>query len=141
MTRPHPHGAPEAGPPRITVTSVTLGAPDPRALALFYARLLDVPVAALEGPRDGDPPEAGWAQLRTSTLTINLEHERVWQSPVWPAEPGRPVATAHLDLWVDDLDEAVAWALGCGARLAAHQPQDDVRVLLDPAGHPFCLFR
>jgi hypothetical protein len=21
-----------------------------------------------------------------------------------------------------------------------HQPQDDVRVMLDPAGHPFCLY-
>ena len=23
---------------------------------------------------------------------------------------------------------------------AAYQPQDDLRVLFDPAGHPFCLF-
>ena len=27
-----------------------------------------------------------------------------------------------------------------GATLAEFQPQDDVRVCLDPAGHPFCLF-
>ncbi len=27
----------------------------------------------------------------------------------------------------------------CGATLADTQPQDDVRVLLDPVGHPFCL--
>jgi hypothetical protein len=27
-----------------------------------------------------------------------------------------------------------------GAELACHQPQDDVRVLLDPVGHPFCLY-
>ena len=33
-----------------------------------------------------------------------------------------------------------AWALKAGAVLAEHQPQQDVRVLLDPAGHPFCLF-
>jgi hypothetical protein len=25
--------------------------------------------------------------------------------------------------------------------VAGHQPQPDVRVLLDPAGHPFCLYR
>jgi len=24
--------------------------------------------------------------------------------------------------------------------VAAFQPQDDVRVMLDPAGHPFCLY-
>jgi hypothetical protein len=46
---------------------------------------------------------------------------------------------AHLDLEVDDLDGAVAYAVSLGARLAAHQPRADLRVLLDPAGHPFCL--
>jgi hypothetical protein len=35
---------------------------------------------------------------------------------------------------------AVADAVEVGATLAAYQPQDDVRVLLDPAGHPFCLY-
>jgi hypothetical protein len=33
-----------------------------------------------------------------------------------------------------------AWAIEQGAELASDQPQDDVRVLLDPEGHPFCLF-
>ncbi len=46
----------------------------------------------------------------------------------------------HLDIEVDDLDDGVAWAIEAGATLAEHQPQDDVRVMLDPAGHPFCLF-
>jgi hypothetical protein len=30
--------------------------------------------------------------------------------------------------------------LSAGAVPADFQPQDDVRVFLDPAGHPFCLF-
>ncbi|BDZ58948.1 VOC family protein [Barrientosiimonas endolithica] len=46
----------------------------------------------------------------------------------------------HLDIGVCDLDAAVADAQRLGARLADFQPQDDVRVLLDPAGHPFCLY-
>jgi hypothetical protein len=46
----------------------------------------------------------------------------------------------HLDIEVDDLDAAVAYAVECGAELASFQPQDDVRVMLDPAGHPFCLY-
>jgi Glyoxalase-like domain len=46
----------------------------------------------------------------------------------------------HLDIAVDDLDAAVAWALAAGADLAEHQPQAGVRVMIDPAGHPFCLF-
>ena len=46
----------------------------------------------------------------------------------------------HLDLEVADVDEAVVWALACGAELADFQPQPDVRVMLDPAGHPFCYY-
>ncbi|MGB6455424.1 MAG: VOC family protein [Streptosporangiaceae bacterium] len=42
---------------------------------------------------------------------------------------------------VDDLASAVEWAIACGARIAEFQPQEDVRVMFDPAGHPFCLFR
>ncbi len=46
----------------------------------------------------------------------------------------------HLDIEVDDLDAAGAHAVAAGAVLAVYQPQDDVRVYFDPAGHPFCLF-
>jgi hypothetical protein len=46
----------------------------------------------------------------------------------------------HLDIEVPDLDAAVEAAVAAGATLAAHQPHNDVRVLLDPAGHPFCLY-
>ena len=47
----------------------------------------------------------------------------------------------HLDFQVGDLEDAVAEAVALGASLASDQPQDNVRVLLDPAGHPFCLVR
>ena len=46
----------------------------------------------------------------------------------------------HLDIEVDDLEAAGAQAVAAGAFLAEHQPQEDVRVYLDPAGHPFCLW-
>ena len=46
----------------------------------------------------------------------------------------------HLDIWVNDLVKGVEHALSLGAALADFQPQEEVRVLLDPAGHPFCLF-
>ena len=39
-----------------------------------------------------------------------------------------------------DLDAAVAYAVESGATVAEFQPQDGVRVCLDPDGHPFCLF-
>jgi hypothetical protein len=46
----------------------------------------------------------------------------------------------HIDIAVDDVAAAVADAVELGATVADYQPQDDVRVLLDPAGHPFCLY-
>jgi hypothetical protein len=46
----------------------------------------------------------------------------------------------HLDIEVDDLAAAVRLAVEAGATVADFQPQEDVRVCLDPAGHPFCLF-
>ena len=46
----------------------------------------------------------------------------------------------HLDIEVVGPAAAVEHALELGATLAEFQPQDDVRVLLDPAGHPFCLY-
>jgi hypothetical protein len=47
---------------------------------------------------------------------------------------------AHLDIRVDDLGAAVDHAVAAGATVAGFQPQDHVRVCLDPDGHPFCLY-
>ena len=47
----------------------------------------------------------------------------------------------HLDFATDDVDAAVEWAIEAGATVAEYQPQPHVKVMLDPAGHPFCLFR
>jgi hypothetical protein len=42
-----------------------------------------------------------------------------------------------------DLDASIKLVLGAGGRVAAHQPPDrdpkSLRIMLDPAGHPFCL--
>lgn len=130
--------------PRLEATSLSISTPRPRELADFYARLLGVGVAASEGPREGEPPEAGWAQLRPAegrlAMTINLEWDPEFVAPLWPSTPGEQQPQAHLDVWVDDLDEAQRWAERCGARPHTHQPQAGVRVMLDPDGHPFCLF-
>lgn len=50
----------------------------------------------------------------------------------------------HLDIWVENLAAGVAWAKNCGATEASPQPAgrdlDRLRVMVDPAGHPFCLW-
>lgn len=132
--------------PALIATSITIGTPRPRILARFYADLLGWPITGEEQARPDEPDEAGWAQLKPPEgqrgMTLNFEWERYYQRPVWPAEPDRPVASQHLDIWVPggELDDAASRAVDRGAELAGLQPQDDVRVLLDPDGHPFCLF-
>ena len=128
--------------PSLRVTSVTIATPDPLHLAAFYSRLLDRPVTAAHGPGPGEPKSAGWAQIRTvGEVTLSFEYEAQWAEPTWPSEPDRQSAIEHLDIAVSDLDAAVTHAVEAGARLAPVQPQDDVRVMFDPDGHPFCLFR
>lgn len=130
--------------PNLKVTSVTIGSSRPRELARFYADLLGWPVTASYGPRLGEPEGDGWAQVKPppdgTGPTLNFEYERCFRRPVWPAEEGQQTASQHLDIRVDDLAAAVEWAESNGARLAAFQPQDRVRVMIDPDGHPFCLF-
>ena len=121
--------------PRLRITSVTIATPHPRRLAAFYARHLDRPVTAVEGPEPGEPDAAGWAQIRApAEVTLNFEYEAQWTEPTWPSEPGRQHATEHLDVAASDLDAAVAHAVEVGARLAPVQPQDTVRVMFDPEG-------
>ncbi len=119
--------------PRMRVSATTIGAPDPRALGAFYAKLLGWTVVE---------NEPDWVMVRPPSggTGLSFQHEQYFVPPVWPAEPGRQQMTSHLDIAVDDLEAGVTWAVEAGARPAEFQPQDDVRVMLDPVGNPFCLF-
>lgn len=129
--------------PTMRFSGVTLDAADPVALAGFYQRFLGWPIVRSEGPRPGKPGTDGWVLLRSpdGTQKIEVQWEPHYQPPVWPGEPGEQLMMMHFDLGVADLDAAVEWAIENGASLAGHQPQPDVRVVIDPEGHPFCLFQ
>ncbi len=120
---------------RNTWWGVVLDAPDGPALAEFYARLLGWQL--FPDPRGAVPPSR---PSEDGGYNIACQTEPLYVRPVWPAVEGQPQMMLHLDIQVDDLEDSVAFALECGAELAAYQPQDDVRVMLDPAGHPFCLY-
>ena len=111
---------------------VALEAPDPLALATFYSRLLDWPVV---GEDDGSLVVA--APGGATYLVFQPASD--FQPPTWPPVPGAQRPMAHLDFQVGDLTAAVAEAVALGARVCEEQPNETVRVLLDPAGHPFCL--
>src|SRR5664279_3971977 len=112
---------------------VVLNAPEARTLAYFYRDLFGWPLADVE---------PCWCTIRIPGGSANLafETEEIHERPTWPAEPGRQQMMLHLDIGVSDLTSAVRDAVALGAALPTHQPQDDVRVFLDPAAHPFCLY-
>jgi catechol 2,3-dioxygenase-like lactoylglutathione lyase family enzyme len=119
--------------PAMRLTATVLGAPDPRALAGFYQRLLGWPLGS---------DEPGWVTLRApgGGAGLSFQTEDTHVRPTWPAGPGDQQMQMHLDIEVDDLEAAGAEAVAAGAVLAEYQPQEDVRVYLDPTGHPFCLW-
>jgi catechol-2,3-dioxygenase len=112
---------------------VVLEAPDAHALADFYSRLLGWPVSVTE--------EDGAAiQVPGTSSYLSFDNSPDYVPPVWPASQGRQRMMMHIDIAVDDLAAAVSDAIELGAALADFQPQENVRVLLDLAGHPFCLY-
>ena len=115
------------------LTATVLDCPDPRSLARFWAELLGWTVA-----RDG----ADWATVRNPRggAGLSFQSEGLYRRPTWPAAEGEQQMQMHLDVEVDALEPAVDRAVALGATLEEHQPQDDVRVLRDPAGHLFCLW-
>jgi catechol 2,3-dioxygenase-like lactoylglutathione lyase family enzyme len=110
--------------------SVTLDCADPEKLAAFWADMLGGKVAYTSDNFVG-------VELGTGTW-IGAYRIPDYRPPSWPE--GAPPKQFHLDITVDDLDTAEAEAIALGATLADAQPEPDRwRVLLDPAGHPFCV--
>lgn len=119
--------------PRMTLSGIVLDSSDARVLAAFYRRLLG-------WTAEQDEPD--WVTLRPpgGGAGLSFQTEAAYVKPTWPAGPGDQQMMVHVDIEVDDLDAAGAHAAAAGAVLAEYQPQEDVRVYLDPAGHPFCLW-
>jgi catechol 2,3-dioxygenase-like lactoylglutathione lyase family enzyme len=116
----------------IGVSTVNISSSDPHALAEFYAALLGMTITT-------DEPD--WVVIHgEASIPLAFELDERFVAPVWPSREGAPPTQMHLEVRVTDLEGALEHALACGARLADHQPQPDVRVCLDPAGHPFCLW-
>ncbi|MFE6774749.1 VOC family protein [Streptomyces sp. NPDC057702] len=116
--------------PAFRYSAVTFDCPDPAVLGRFYAEVTGLPVA-FSGDDFVMLGEPGAPGLGFSRLAD-------YRRPTWP-DPDQE-KRAHLDFGVDDLDTAEARLLALGATRADFQPDADRwRVLLDPAGHPFCI--
>ena len=119
--------------PRMTLSGIVLDSPDAQALSAFYRRILGWAV---------EQNEPTWVTLTApgGGAGLSFQTDTGYARPTWPARPEHQQMMLHLDIEVDDLEATQAHALAAGAVLAEYQPQDHVRVCLDPAGHPFCLF-
>ena len=107
---------------------LVIDCPDPTALATFYGTMLDWKIETSHG----------WADIRADYgHTISFQKVDDHTPPAWPGQ--EIPQQMHLDVVVDDLDEAEKAVVELGATKHAHQPGTSFRVFLDPAGHPFCL--
>src|SRR5262245_29102155 len=113
-------------------------------MAQFYGEVFGWNTIASDEPTEelGGSP---WILMGSADggPTVSFQAESWYEPPVWPERDGALTKMMHLEAEVDSLDEAVAIVLEAGGRVAPHQPPDrdpsQLRVMLDPAGHPFCL--
>lgn len=128
--------------PMLRLAGPVLDAAHPLERVRFYERLLGWPIVRSEGPRPGRPPVDGWALSRSpdGSQKIEIRWEPSYFAPTWAPVAGEHLMMIPLDFGVDDLEAGAVWAPDDGARLADHQPQEHVRVMLDPESHPLRLF-
>jgi hypothetical protein len=114
------------------IERVVFDCSSPRALAAFWAELLDMPRRVEDTPERvliaGDDPDA---------LTLGFQHAPGLDPPRWP-DPSRP-QQIHLDLYVEEGGGA---ALEEAERLGAMRLPamgGSCPVFADPSSHPFCL--
>lgn len=106
-------------------------------MARFYEKLLGFEVREV-GPY--------WAQLwdPAGGVHLNIQGGKGYVPPTWPEKPEQQAKMMHFEVEVDDLEVAVARAIEAGGSEAPWQPPDRnrerLRIMLDPAGHPLCLF-
>jgi len=108
---------------------VVLDCPDPKILAEVSGGLLDWKVE--------HNSDEWWSVRAEYGDSLGFQKVDGFTPPEWPGQD--LPQQMHLDVVVDNLDDAEAAVLKLGATKHAHQPGTTFRVFLDPAGHPFCL--
>lgn len=111
------------------LAAISLDTDNPEALADFYHHLLGYEVVFTSGE---------FIALKGQGTGISVQRVDGYVAPDWP--DAKVPKQLHFEIAVKDLEEAERAALDLGATKGAPQPNpDNWRVLLDPAGHPFCI--
>lgn len=81
----------------------------------------------------------GLVWLKVGGVRVLFREVEGYQPPTWPSSD--VPMQVHLDFFADDLDETEARLCQLGATTPDYQPhrEDGLVVMLDPAGHPFCI--
>ena len=109
--------------------AVSLSCPHPHVLALFYSALLEKEITF-----ESDD----FSAIQLDNLWLTMQRVEGFKASTWPSS--EIPSHVHLDFSVSNLDAGEAAAIAVGATLAPDQPEPDRwRVLLDPAGNPFCV--
>ena len=121
----------KAESPIVELAAITLDCLDPAPMIAFYARAFGAKISH-------EKDDGAWIHLDGGPLIL-IHRVDGYRRPTWP-EPDVP-KQMHLELWIDDLDEAETRLHALGATTCDHQPHRDQGnvVMLDPAGHPFCI--
>lgn len=131
--------------PTIQWRTLSMECADADAMATFYTGLLRWEVND-RGDIDPGTGRSGWARLRNPSGGIALAFgaSADYRPPTWPGLPDEPTMMMHVEIAVDDVQASVDRAVLAGGTTASWQPPDrdpaGLRVILDPAGHPLCLF-
>lgn len=116
--------------PVASLAMVTLDAPDHEttaALGRFWGAVLGWPVAY---------EAEGVVMLQGPAHALGIGTVERFAAPTWPDDGHKQF---HLDLSADDVEAAAARIVELGATRPDDQPGDTWVVLVDPAGHPFCV--
>ena len=107
---------------------------NPSALRNFYATLL-----GWEDKKDFSPEWSGVGAPGATPPFLLFQKVSGYKPPERPDEPETQRQMTHIDFAVNDKEKAIQHAISCGATIASEQFSDNWTVMLDPAGHPFCL--
>ncbi len=120
------------------IGAVTFDSTNSEELSDFYQKLLGW--EKLHHTEDNNDFIAVYSKDGQGPMLV-FQDDPDYEPPVWPTGRGRQQTMVHLDLFVtwDEFDEAIRHAVSCGATPAQVQFSDKWKVMLDPAGHPFCI--
>lgn len=130
--------------PKLRWAGVCIDCADAEEMARFYGQIFGWVVTRRDSP-DDRLDGSGWIAMSgpDGGPTVSFQAEQWYDPPVWPEVGGAPSKMMHFEVGVNDLEAAVALVVEAGGRVAPQQPADrdqaHLRVMLDPAGHPFCL--